>query len=155
MIDQQPSFRCLDRNRTCTHLQALPCTHFERSRSHHMTMFSPETHIGRFAVEDIAERCMPVITRTTQHGKITVDLTREHHTVTVERQIRIFQLVECFEIERISYTDCRAVIAVAPGDDVTGSVESIFILPYNISTPMSFHFFPSSIYDINFGISVI
>ena len=59
---------------------------------------------------------MTIVTRTVQHGEITVDLTREHHTVTVERQISIFQLMECFEIECISHTDRRAMIAVTPGD---------------------------------------
>lgn len=58
---------------------------------------------------------MTIVTRTVQHGEITVDLTREHHTVTVERQISIFQLMECFEIECISHTDRRAMIAVTPG----------------------------------------
>ena len=59
---------------------------------------------------------MPVIARPAGHHIHAVDLFREEHAVAVERQERVFQLVEAFEILRPRHADGRAVIAVAPGD---------------------------------------
>mgnify|MGYP000329164852 CR=1 FL=1 len=77
-------------------------------------MFTPETHIRRLAIENIAERSMTVVARTAQHGEVSVNLTREHHAITVERQISVLQLMEGLEIERVSHADRRAMITVTP-----------------------------------------
>ena len=50
-------------------------------------------HIGRFAVENIAERRMPVIAGTAEHGEVSVYFTRKHYSVAVEWQESIRQLI--------------------------------------------------------------
>ena len=86
---------------------------------HHVAMFTPETHIRRLAIEYIAERSMTVVARTAQHGEVSVNLTREHHAITVERQISVLQLMEGLEIERVSHADRRAMITVTPSHIIT------------------------------------
>mgnify|MGYP000686003106 CR=1 FL=1 len=78
------SLHGFDRNRTGTYFQALPCTLFKRRRRHDMPMASPKLQVGRLAIINISERSMPVVTGTAQHGKITINLAREQHAITVE-----------------------------------------------------------------------
>ena len=62
---------------------------------------------------------MTVVARTAQHGEVSVNLTREHHAITVERQISVLQLMEGLEIERVSHADRRAMITVTPSHIIT------------------------------------
>ncbi len=67
---------------------------------------------------------MTVVARTTQHGIFAIDFFREKDTVAVERQESVLTLEELFEIESISYADCRTMVTVAPCDPVTVTYES-------------------------------
>ena len=50
---------------------------------------------------------------------IPVYLLREQHSVPVKRKKSIFTLIEFLKVERISQSDGRAVIAVAPRNPVS------------------------------------
>ena len=114
VVEQQPPLRGFDRNGARTDLHALPRRDFERRGRHHVTVAAPELHIGRFGVENIAERRMAVVARTREHGELPADLAREQHPVAVERDKGVLQLVERLEIIRPRDTNRRAVVAVAP-----------------------------------------
>ena len=81
-----------------------------------MTMMSPVLQVGRLTIEDISEGSMPRITGTTQHGKLAIDLAREHHTIAVVRQESILQLMESLEILCPCHTNRWSMITIAPGD---------------------------------------
>ena len=83
-----------------------------------MTVASPELHIGRFTVEDVAEGGVSGVTRTAQHGEVAVDFLREEHSVAVVGKECILKLVECLEVLCPCHSDCRTVITVAPCDIV-------------------------------------
>ena len=61
---------------------------------------------------------MSIITRTTQHGILAVNLLWEQHTVSVERKESILTLEEFLEIESIGYADSWSVITVTPCNPV-------------------------------------
>ena len=120
VVEQQPAFTGFDRNRAGTYFQALPCTLFKRRRRHDMPMASPKLQVGRLAIINISERSMPVVTGTAQHGKITINLAREQHAITVERQESILHLVERLEIRSPCHADGGlALISVTPSHIVT------------------------------------
>ena len=58
---------------------------------------------------------MAVVAWTAHHHVVAVDLSREQHTVTVERKECVLKLNKFLEIVGVSNADGRAVIAVAPG----------------------------------------
>ena len=62
---------------------------------------------------------MTVVTRTAQHGILTVNFLREQYAVTVKWKEGILALIEFLEIECITDTDGRSVITVAPCNPVT------------------------------------
>ena len=63
---------------------------------------------------------MPVITGTTQHGKITINLSRKQYTIAVERQESILHLMESLEIRSPCHADSGlTLISVTPGHIVT------------------------------------
>ena len=57
---------------------------------------------------------MSVITWATKHRVFTIYFLREKHSIAVEWQKGILTLEELFKVERVSDTDGRATIAVAP-----------------------------------------
>ena len=81
-------------------------------------MVSPELHIGRLAVEDVAESGVARIGRTGKHSVAAAYLTGEQHAVAVVGEEGIFHLVEGFKILRPRQADGGAVVAVAPAHPV-------------------------------------
>ena len=57
---------------------------------------------------------MTIITRTAQHSELPIDLAREEHSITIEGQECILQLVEGLEVKGIGDTDRRAMVAITP-----------------------------------------
>lgn len=119
MIEHQPTLGCLNGDGAGAYLHALPCTYLKGGRRHHMAMLAPVYQVGRFAVKDVSKRSMSRIARATEHGEVTINLLREHHTVAVVGQKGILQLVEGLEIKCVCHTNGRSMVAVAPGDVVT------------------------------------
>ena len=75
---------------------------------------------------------MSVITWATKHRVFTIDFLREKHSITVEWQKGILALEELFKVERVSNTDSRATIAVAPSHPIAvfykGYARVVFVL---------------------------
>ena len=118
MIEQQPALAGLDWDRSGTNLHALPCALLEWSRSHHVAVLAPEAHIGRLAIEDVAEGSVASVRRTREHGEVAIDLLGEQHAVAVVGQEGVLQLVEGLEVGGPCHADGWAVVAVAPCDIV-------------------------------------
>ena len=114
MVEQKPPFAGLDGHGPRADLHALPRRNLERRGRHHVAVASPELHVGRLGIENVAERRMPVVARTRKHREFPADLAGEQHAVAVERDEGIFQLVERLEILRPRHADRRAVVTVAP-----------------------------------------
>ncbi|MNC40410.1 hypothetical protein D3C75_891180 [compost metagenome] len=115
MIEHQPAFGSLDRCRAAADFGALPPA--LPPFGHDMAVFAPVHEIRAFTQEHIAKRCMSAVTRTGQHHEIAIDFSGEQHTVAVERQERIFQTGEGFEILGFGYTD-RGPVEIRTPDDV-------------------------------------
>ena len=132
VIEHQPAFFCQERHRSGSNLCTLPGTFRERSHFHYTTVLTPILHIGTVADINISERCMTVVTRTAQHGILTVNFLRKQYAVTVKWKEGILTLIEFLEIECITDTDSRSVITVAPCNPVTvfnpSDTRVIFIL---------------------------
>ena len=111
MVDEQPALGGLDGDRAPAHLGRLPGV---GNGAHHVAVAPPEAQVGALAVEDVAKRRVPVVGRAGQHGEAAVDLAGEEHAVAVERQVRVFSLVEGDEVVRPGHTDGGAVVPVAP-----------------------------------------
>ena len=116
VVEQQPPFAGLDGHGPRADLHALPGRNLERRGRHHVAVASPELHVGRLGIENVAERRMPVVARTRKHREFPADLAGEQHAVAVERDEGVFQLVERLKIVRPCDADRRAVVAVAPRD---------------------------------------
>ena len=114
MVEQKPPFAGLDGHGPRADLHALPRRNLERRGRHHVAVASPELHVGRLGIENVAERRMPVVARTRKHREFPADLAGKQHTVAVERDEGVFQLVERLEILRPRHADRRAVVTVAP-----------------------------------------
>ena len=112
MIEQQPAFGRLDRDRSRTHLRALPAAF----SAHDKTVLSPMDHVRALAEVDVTEWRVAVVARAAEHDKLILDLAREEHAIAVERQQRIFQEREFLEIEGIADPNRGAVVAIAPGN---------------------------------------
>src|ERR1019366_6687896 len=111
VVDDQPALGGLDGNRSAADLRRLPGID---NRAHHMAVSAPKAKIGALAVEDIAERCVPVVRRPGQHGKAPVDLAWEKHPVAVERKVGVLHLVKGLKIISPGHADGGAVVPVAP-----------------------------------------
>ena len=83
-----------------------------------MTVTSPVLKVGRFAIEDITERRVTIVAGAAKHSEVAIQLTGEEHTIAVEGQEGILQLVEGLEVEGIGDTDRRTVVAITPRDIV-------------------------------------
>ncbi len=71
-------------------------------------------HIGAFAVENVSERGMPIVTWAADHRIFSVDLSREQNAIAIERQVGIFKLIKLIKIISVGHPDRRAMIPVAP-----------------------------------------
>ena len=123
VIEQQPSRFGEERHGTCADFRTLPGTVFKRSYFHHTAVFTPIFHVGTVADVDVAERCVPVVAGTAQHGVFAVYLLWKQYAVAVERQEGVFALEEFFEVERIPNTDGWSVVSVTPGNPVTVDIK--------------------------------
>ena len=83
-----------------------------------MTVTAPVLEVGRFAVEDITERRVTIVAGAAKHSEVAIQLTGEEHTITVEGQEGILQLVEGLKVEGIGDTDRRTMVAITPSDIV-------------------------------------
>ena len=117
MINHQPAFIGLDRNRAGADLLGLPAG--VTARAEDIAVLAPIRHVRALAVEDVAERGVTGVGRTAQHCEVAVDLLREHNAVAVIRQVSVLHLIEGLKVIGIAYADRRAVETVAPGDVVT------------------------------------
>ena len=117
VINHQPAFIGLDRNRAGADLLGLPAG--VTARAEDIAVLAPIRHVRALAVEDVAERGVTGVGRTAQHCEVAVDLLREHNAVAVIRQVSVLHLIEGLEVIGIAYADRRAVETVAPGDVVT------------------------------------
>ena len=79
-----------------------------------MAMTTPETKVGRFAVENVTEWSVSIVAGATEHCEIAVKFAREKDSVTVEWQECVFKLMECLEIICPGDTDSGPVISVTP-----------------------------------------
>ena len=118
VVEEQPTFRGLDGHGAGTNLHTLPGAHLKRGGSHHVAVVSPELHIRRLAVEDVAESGVAGVGRAGEHGELTANLTGEEHAVAVIGQEGVLYLVESLEVLGPGYADGRAMVAVAPGNPV-------------------------------------
>ena len=114
VVEQQPALAGLYGHRTGADFHALPCAYLEGGRAHHVAMATPELHVGAFAVEDVAERCVTGVGRTRHHGEVAVDLLGEEYAVAVVGKESVFELMEGLEVLRPRDTDGRPVVTVAP-----------------------------------------
>lgn len=129
VMEDEPALAGLDGRGTSADLHALPCTHLEGGRRHHMAMMSPELHVGRLAVEDIAKGRMTCVAGAAEHSIASptpalpcregVNLPWEEHAVAVVWQESVLHLMERLEVLSPSHADGRSVVAVAPGHPPT------------------------------------
>ena len=119
MVEQQPTLIGEDGYRACTYFCTLPCTLGERGHLHHAAVLSPVLHVGTETDIYVTERCVTVVARAAQHCILAVYLLWKKYSVPVERQERILALEKLLEVECISNTDGRSMIAVAPCNPVT------------------------------------
>ena len=115
MVEEKPALGCLNWDRACTYLHALPCALLEGSRSHDVAVVPPVFQIRGFGIEYIPECRVAGIARAGKQGELAIDFPREEDSVPVIRQEGVLQLVEGLEIIRPGKADGRAVVAVAPG----------------------------------------
>lgn len=128
-MEDEPALTGLDGRGTCADLHALPRAHLKGSGRHHMAMMSPELHVGRLAVEDIAKGRMTRVAGAAEHSIASptpalpcregVNFTWEEHAVAVVRQESVLHLMERLEVLGPSHADGRSVVAVAPGHPPT------------------------------------
>ena len=79
-----------------------------------MTVTTPELKVWRLAIEDITEGRVTIVAGAAQHSELPIDLAGEEHTIAVEGQESILQLVEGLEVKGVGYTDRGAVVPIAP-----------------------------------------
>ena len=82
-------------------------------------MFTPIFHIRAIADVYVAKRSMSIITGTTQHRILAIDLLREKYTITIERQESIFALEKLLKVKSIGNTNRRAMITITPSHPIT------------------------------------
>src|ERR1700722_15912811 len=69
VIDHQPAFDGLDRDRPRADLRALPAT----IGFHHMPMLTPMDHVRALRDEDITKGGMPIVAGPAEHHVLAVD----------------------------------------------------------------------------------
>ena len=119
VVEDEPALAGLDGRRSGAHLHALPGTHLEGCRRHHVAVVAPELHVGRLAVEDVAEGSVAGVAGSAEHGVAAIDLPWEEHAVAVVGQEGVLHLVERLEVLGPGHADGRSVVAVAPGHPPT------------------------------------
>lgn len=118
VVEHQPTLVGEERNTARADFGTLPGTLGERRHLHHAAVLAPVLHVGAVADVYVAERRVPVVARTAQHGVASAELLGKQYPVAVERQKGIFTLVEVLEVERVGNADGRSVAAVAPRNPV-------------------------------------
>jgi len=96
VINHQPAFIGLDRNRAGADLLGLPAG--VTARAEDIAVLAPIRHVRALAVEDVAERGVTGVGRTAQHCEVAVDLLREHNAVAVIRQVSVLHLIEGLKV---------------------------------------------------------
>lgn len=129
VMEDEPALAGLDGRGTSADLHALPSTHLEGGWRHHMAMMSPELHVGRLAVEDIAKGRMTCVAGAAEHSIASptpalprregVNFTWEEHAVAVVWQESVLHLMERLEVLGPSHADGGSMVAVAPGHPPT------------------------------------
>ena len=113
VIEYEPAFACLDRDRTCADLLGLPAS----ERSHNVSVVTPVSHIVGLGNVHVAERSMTAVGRTAEHNELVIYLSREEDAVSVEGEECVLALVEFLEILCPAHTDSRLpAVSVAPCD---------------------------------------
>ena len=70
-----------------------------------MAVLAPEAHIGRLAIEDVAEGSVASVRRTREHGEVAIDLLGEQHAVAVVRQEGVLAGESGFVVGRLGSED--------------------------------------------------
>ena len=82
VIKQQPTFTCLNGNRSGSDLGALPACAY----THLLPMLTPVDQIQALTEKNIAEGCMAVVTRAIEKHIFTLDFPGKLHAIAIERQ---------------------------------------------------------------------
>ena len=116
VIEAEPAFRGLYRDRACADLLGLPSL----ERPHNVSVLAPVLHIRRLGKIHITERSMAAVRRTGEHYELIIDLSREENTVSVEGQECVLALIEGLEIVGVADTDGGLpAVSVAPGHPIS------------------------------------
>jgi hypothetical protein len=76
VIEQQPAFRGLNRERPGANLGTLPTA----LDAHYKTVSTPMNQVGASAEVNVAERCVSVVARAAEQEILAVDLSREEYS---------------------------------------------------------------------------
>ena len=142
MVEQKPSFCCLNRSCTAANLQRFPPF---TALTHYMTVFSPVSQVRALRKEDISEWCMSAVARTGKHYKVSIDFSREQNCISVKWKERILNSYKSFEICCFCHTDRCTVEILAP-DDI---VSIFYFYKTRIVSIYRHEFFPVFIYELN------